>query len=142
MPSCLHLLKSLNGLPNLSTLLATNCSIGPLLYNPLKLVSLVMSDNNLRDLYSIETLGYNMSIHKQFDVSSNHINYIPPENRFVPDIYYLNLSKNQLTFLPMEIFQITTLMILDISNNLFHTKELNTIVKTFQNTHPNLRLFY
>ena len=138
----LHSLESLSGLSNLSVLIAANCSIDRLPSNLPNLEYLVMSNNNLTDIGSIGTLGYGTNTSKIFDLSSNHIKYIQPENRFVRHLSDLNLSRNQLTFLPREIFQITTLTVLYISNNLFDTNELNTIVKTFKDTHPDLHLIY
>ena len=138
----LRSLESLSGLPNLGTLTAENCSIDRLPSNLPNLNYLRMSENNLTDIDGIGTLGYGTNISKTFDFSSNHIKYIQPEIRFVRHLYHLNLSKNQLTSLPREIFQIITLTVLDISNNLFDTKELNTILKTFKDTHPDLHLIY
>jgi Leucine-rich repeat (LRR) protein len=135
-------LESLSGLPNLSLLTATNCSIDRLPYNLPNLQILMMWNNNLTDIGGIETLGYGINTSKHFDFSSNHIKYIRPEIHFVSHLYILNLSKNQLTSLPRQIFQITTLAVLDISHNLFDTKELNTIVKTFRDIRPDLHLIY
>lgn len=138
----LRSLESLSGLPNLRFLSVGNCSIDRLPSNLPNLEYVSMWNTNLTDISGIGTLGYGTDTSKIFDFSSNHIKYIQPEIRFVRHLSQLNLSKNQLTSLPGEIFQITTLDLLDISNNLFDTKELNTIVKTFKNTHPDLELIY
>jgi hypothetical protein len=138
----LRSLESLNGIPKLRDIHAANCLIDRLPYNIPNLEGLVMINNSLTNLHGIETLGFNTSANKRFYFPFNHINSIPPEIRFVRNLTELALSHNQLTFLPTEIFHIDTLIMLDISNNLFNNKELNTIIKTFKQTNPNLNLFY
>ena len=138
----LRSLQSLRGIRNLRYILARNCVIDRLPYDVPNLVQLLMTNNSLTDLYGIETLGYNTSASKEFVFNSKRINYIPPEILYTRNLTYLVLSDNELRFLPMEIFQIDTLSVLDISNNLFSSKELNTIITTFKKTHPNLTLIY
>jgi Leucine-rich repeat (LRR) protein len=138
----LRSLQSFNGIRNLKHLYATNCVIDRISYNVPDLYYLLLWNNNITNLYGIETLGYNKNENKTFVFSSNRINSIPPEIRYVRNLNHLDLSNNQLTFLPMEIFQIDTLVSLDITNNSFSKKELNRIIQTFKKIHPHLKLYY
>ncbi|CAF3412910.1 unnamed protein product [Rotaria sp. Silwood2] len=138
----LRSLQSFNGIRNLRHLYARNCIIDRIPYNMPDLYYLLLSKNNISNLYGIETLGYSTNESKTFVFNSNRINYIPPEIRYVRNLNHLSLSDNQLTYLPMEIFQIDTLITLDISNNSFSTNELNRIVQIFKKTNPNLTLYY
>ncbi|CAF3401468.1 unnamed protein product [Rotaria socialis] len=140
--SRLRSLESFSGTRNLKHLYARNCVIDRIPYNVPDLEYLLLLNNSITNLYGIETLGYNTNANKTFVFDFNLINSIPPEIRYVRNLNHLSLSNNQLTFLPMEIFQIDTLISLRIANNSFNTNELNRIIQTFKKTHPSLDLYY
>ncbi|CAF1237749.1 unnamed protein product [Rotaria sordida] len=140
--SQLRSLQSFNGIRNLKHLYARNCIIDRIPYNMPDLCYLLLWTNNITNLNGIETLDYNTNESKTFVFNANRINSIPPEIRYVRKLHTLALAHNQLTYLPMEIFQIDTLAVLDIVNNSFSTNELNRIIQTFKMTHPNLILRY
>ncbi|CAF3856107.1 unnamed protein product [Rotaria magnacalcarata] len=131
----LRSLQSFNGIHKLKHLYARNCVIDRFPYNVPDLEYLLLSNNSI--------LGYNTNANRTFDFNSNRITSIPPEIRFVRNLNHLSLFDNQLTFLPMEMFSIDTLVSLNIANNSFNPKELNRIIQTFKNkTHPDLMLHY
>ncbi|CAF1624791.1 unnamed protein product [Rotaria magnacalcarata] len=140
--SRLRSLESFSGTRNLKHLYARNCVIDRIPYDVPDLEYLLLWNNNITNLYGIETLGYNTNANKTFVFDFNRINSIPPEIRAVRNLNHLSLSNNQLISLPMEIFQIDTLVSLSITNNSFNTNELNRIIQTFKRTHPSLNLYY
>lgn len=138
----LRSLQSFNGVRNLKHLYVRNCAVDRIPNNMPDLYTLLLMNNNITNLYGIETLGYNTNENKTFVFSSNRITSVPSEIRYVRNLSQLVLSNNQLTFLPMEIFQIDTLVSLDITNNSFSTAELNRIIKTFKEIRPHVTLYY
>jgi Leucine-rich repeat (LRR) protein len=105
----LRSLQSLNGLPNLISSYARNSLIERLPLNLPNLYYLYMSNNNLTDLIGTGTLGNKTTLSKHFYFNMNRIQFVPPQIRFVRNLYYLNLDNNELATLRTDIFNLTTL---------------------------------
>jgi Leucine-rich repeat (LRR) protein len=138
----LRSVQSLNGLPNLRALYTSYCPIERLPLNLPDLNSLTMYTNNLTDLIGIGTLGNSTTFTKIFNFNMNRIRFVPPQIRHVRNLYSLYLDDNELTTLPTEIFNITTLRFLLIRNNFFSVPELTAIVAKFNTTNPSLTLYW
>ncbi|CAF1324986.1 unnamed protein product [Adineta steineri] len=138
----LRSLQSLNGLPDLQSLYTRNCSIERLPSNLPNLNVLDMAYNNLTDLVNIRTLGNNSNAPKYFFFSINRIHSLPPQIGYVRNLSRLDLDRNELTNLPSDLLNITTLRHLDIRNNRFSITELQIIAAQFNRTNPNLKLVY
>ncbi|CAF1206489.1 unnamed protein product [Adineta steineri] len=138
----LRSVQSLNDLPTLQSLYTTNCSIERLPSNLPNLQLLYMSGNNLADLVNIRTLGNNSNLPKYFYFSKNRIHSVPPQIGYIRDLYRLDLDHNELTSLPSDLLNVTTLHDLYIRNNRFNITDLQIIAAKFKTTNPNLNLKY
>ena len=118
----LHSIQPLNGLPSLSILNARHCSIENLPRDLPQLIDLYMSNNTLKLLIGIETLGNGTSNKKSFYFDTNHIQSVSPQIGYVKNLFRLNFDNNELKRLPSDIFSIPTLRELCVNNN----KNLNT----------------
>lgn len=79
---------------------------------------------------------------KFFYLNQNRIRFIPPQIRHVRNLYRLEVDNNESATLPTELFNITTLRILYIRNNIFSEAELKAIVAMFNTTNPSLNLYW
>ncbi|CAF1279735.1 unnamed protein product [Adineta steineri] len=138
----LRSVQSLNGLPNLQSIITTYCSIERLASNLPNLQHLNMRHNNLTDLVNIRTLGNNTNLPKSFYFSANRIRSVPPQIGYVRNLVELDLDYNELTNLPSELLNVTTLHDLFIRNNLFSITDLQTIAAQFKAKNPALNLVY
>ncbi|CAF1388077.1 unnamed protein product [Adineta steineri] len=138
----LRSVQSLNGLPNLQSIITTYCSIERLPSNLPNLQHLNMRHNNLTDLVNIRTLGNNTNLPKSFYFSANRIRSVPPQVGYVRNLVELDLDYNELTNLPSELLNVTTLHYLYIRNNRFSITDLQTIAAKFKTTNPNLDFKY
>ncbi|CAF2632948.1 unnamed protein product [Rotaria sp. Silwood2] len=120
----LRSVKELNGLQSLEILDVRYCLIEDLPRDIPKLIDLYISNNNLTKLDGIQTLGYRTSSKKSFYFDMNHIRLITPQIRRVRNLYQLNLKDNKLTNLPSDIFDIRTLRVLSVDDNLFENDKL------------------
>ena len=137
----LRSIQAINGLPSLITLDTRHCPIEHLpLYLP-QLTNIHMSNNSLQDLDGIESLGNGTSKQKAYHFDKNQIRSIPPQIRFVNNLYWLNLNHNQLDNLPTDIFDILTLSHLYIRDNRFRPQEKKIIAAKFNDTNPKLKLY-
>ncbi|CAF1004132.1 unnamed protein product [Rotaria sordida] len=112
--SYLHSVEQLNGLESLEILDVRHCSIENLPRNLPQLIDLYMSNNNLKNLNGIQTLGYRTSSKKSFYFDMNHIRSVSPFIRNVRNLYLLKLNDNELETLPPYISDIRSLRILYI----------------------------
>jgi Leucine-rich repeat (LRR) protein len=138
----LRSIESLNGLPNLKFLDTRNCPIELLPYNLPQLRALHMTNNQLKDLYGIESLGKATNGTKTFDFDGNRIETITPSIDSVPNLYQLRLGRNLLKSLPYDMFNITTLAHLDIKGNRFSDRDLKIYISKFNAANPKLNLIH
>ncbi|CAF0931164.1 unnamed protein product [Adineta steineri] len=138
----LNSIQSLNGHPSVKYIEANNCSIENLPVNLSQLTDLYMSNNKLKNLRNIQTLGRATNARKYFYFGQNHIQSITPQIRYVKNLYFLNLDGNQLNNMPSSIIYMSTLRYLYIQNNHFGNTELVTIISKFKTTNPSLKIFY
>ncbi|CAF3660494.1 unnamed protein product [Adineta steineri] len=135
-------IQSLNGHPSVKYIEANNCSIENLPVNLSQLTDLYMSNNKLKNLRNIQTLGRATNARKYFYFGQNHIQSIIPQIRYVNNLYFLNLDGNQLNNMPSSILYMNTLRYLYIQSNHFGNTELATIISKFKTTNPSLKIFY
>jgi Leucine-rich repeat (LRR) protein len=140
--AALRSIQSLNGLQNLIILSAINCSITRIPLDLPKVYYLYMTNNKLTNLNGIETLGSTTNDTKLFAFEINQISALPANIGSVYKLSVLRVNGNKLTNLPSEIYDINTLIILDIQHNLFTTTRLEAIVAKFKITNPSLMLIY
>jgi Leucine-rich repeat (LRR) protein len=115
----LRSLNPISGHSSLKILMARVCSIERLPHDLPQLTDLHLSNNNLTDLDSIETLGFDNYKKKSF-----FLNY------------------NQLSDLPGEVLDIPSLVDFRIEYNRFAPDTLLRIVKELRETYPRLKLTY
>ncbi len=72
----------------------------------------------------------------------NQISVLPAQIGSVYKLSVLRVNGNKLTNLPSEIYDINTLIILDIRYNLFTTTRLKAIVAEFKIKNPSLMVIY
>jgi Leucine-rich repeat (LRR) protein len=72
----------------------------------------------------------------------NYIQSVPPGIREIKNLRWLKLDQNNLKNLPTNIFNITTLVHLDIQYNQFHPQNLKEFVSKFRQTNPKLEFLY
>ncbi|CAF4390101.1 unnamed protein product, partial [Adineta steineri] len=77
----LRSIQSLNGHPSVKYIEAKNCSIENLPINIPQLTDLYMSNNNLKNLRSIQALGHATDARKFFYFGQNRIQSITPQIR-------------------------------------------------------------
>ncbi|CAF1371310.1 unnamed protein product [Adineta steineri] len=128
----LRSIQSLNGHPSVKYIGAKNCSIENLPINIPQLTDLYMSNNNLKNLRSIQALGHATDARKFFYFDQNRIQSITPQIRYVKNLYSLNLNGNQLNNMPSSILHMNTLRYLYIQSNRFGNIELATIISKFK----------
>jgi Leucine-rich repeat (LRR) protein len=138
----LRSVQSLNGHPSLRILDTKNCPIELIPRNLPQLTTLYMSNNNLRKLIDIETLGKATDSKKMFDFDQNRIETVSPRIGHVRNLYRLNLCCNKLKVLPKNILNIATLSYLNIKCNPFPPRDLKEMVSKFRTTNPKLKLSY
>jgi len=138
----LRSIQSLNGLPNLITISAINCSITSIPINLPKLYFMEMTNNKISNLNGIQTIGSQQDLTKYFLFSLNQIRAVPSEIASVNNLYIFHLDNNQLTNLPSTIFGYKALAVLYIQNNSFTSNVLRQIVNKFKTTNPNMRLVF
>ncbi|CAF1460297.1 unnamed protein product [Adineta steineri] len=138
----LNSMQSLNGHPSVKYIEANNCSIEKLPVNLSQLTDLYMSNNKLKNLRNIQTLGRATNARKYFYFGQNYIQSITPQIRYVKNLYFLNLDGNQLNNMPSSILYMNTLRYLYIRNNHFGNTELVTIISKFKTKNPSLKIFY
>ncbi|CAF3504416.1 unnamed protein product [Adineta steineri] len=120
-------IQSLNGHPSIKYIEANNCSIENLPVNLSQLTDLYMSNNKLKNLRNIQTLGRATNARKYFYFGQNYIQSITPQIRYVKNLYFLNLDGNQLNNMPSSILYMNTLRYLYIRNNHFGNTELSSL---------------
>jgi Leucine-rich repeat (LRR) protein len=138
----LYSIKSLNGHPSLRFLDTRNCPIEILPKNLPQLMALYMTNNKLKHLKGIESLGKATDGKKMFDFDGNRIKTITPRISYVRKLSQLNLRCNLLEVLPTNIFNISTLELLDIKSNHIPDRDLKKYIATFNVTNPNMKLFH
>jgi Leucine-rich repeat (LRR) protein len=138
----LYSIESLNGHRNLTYLDTRQSPIQFLPKNLPKLVHLDMSDNNLTDLYNIESLGNESNVSKVFYFVGNNIETITPRFSDVRNLSGLNLARNQLEVLPTAIFNIPTLHKLNIKSNYVPYSDIQKYISKFRETNPKLEFLH
>ncbi|CAF3457406.1 unnamed protein product [Rotaria sp. Silwood1] len=120
----LRSVQQLNGLQSLAVLDARGCSIESLPRDLPQLIYLYMSNNNLKRLDGIQTLGNGTSSEKSFYFDMNYIGLVTPRIERVRNLYQLDLNDNKLITLPSDFFVIRTLRFLSIDDNYFDDHDL------------------
>jgi len=138
----LRSIESLNGYPSLQFLDTRNCPIKILPKNLPQLMALYMTNNKLKHLNGIESLGKATDGKKTFDFDGNRIKTITPRISYVRKLSQLNLRCNLLEVLPTNIFNISTLELLDIKSNHIPDRDLKKYIAKFNVTNPNMKLFH
>jgi Leucine-rich repeat (LRR) protein len=130
----LHSIEPLNGLPSLRILDTSRCSIEFLPKNLPQLTDLYMSNNKLKKLIGLETLGNGTKAEKYFRFDMNYIDFVSPTIRHVKNLVRLTLNDNRLKSLPLDIFEIPTLQRLFYHNNSLNDNELKKLSMKFNNS--------
>ncbi|CAF1052913.1 unnamed protein product [Adineta ricciae] len=119
----LDFLQSIDNSPVLTTLVITSCPMPRLPANLSNLVDLHIISSNLTHLDGIETLGVRNNKPKRFHFLENSIRSISKTIKQVRNLSRLNLKYNQLSGLPNEFYNITTLKYLNLKKNRFRPYE-------------------
>jgi Leucine-rich repeat (LRR) protein len=130
----LYSIEPLNGLPFLSILDTSRCSVEFLPKNLPQLTDLYMSNNKLKKLIGLETLGNGTKAEKDFRFDMNSIDFVSPTIRDVKNLVRLRLNDNRLKSLPLDIFEIPTLQRLSYHNNSLNENQLKKLSMKFNNT--------
>jgi len=138
----LHSIEPLNGLPSLRILDTRHCPIPVLPQNLPQLTDLYMSNNSLTKLAAIETLGTATNSRKSFYFDMNYIESIPAQIQQVKNLFRLKFNQNKLKYLPIDIFNITTLSYLNIQHNEFDHRDIKTIVSNFHHSNRIVSILY
>ncbi|CAF1324931.1 unnamed protein product [Adineta steineri] len=139
----LHSIRKIHDLPALYTLDVRHCSVQDLPRNLPKLNDLYMSSNKLAKLnFDIGTLSNKKNKSQNFEFDNNYIELIAPEIRYVHTLSRLHLAQNQLHTLPDDIFNMTRLTYLNLSNNNFSTYDNQHLNKRFSETNPELEVVF
>ncbi|CAF1371559.1 unnamed protein product [Adineta steineri] len=139
----LQSIRNIHDLPALYTLDIRHCSIQDLPRNLPKLNDLYMSSNKLTKLnFDIGTLSNKKNKSQNFEFDNNYIELIAPEIRHLHTLSRLHLAQNQLHTLPDDIFNMTRLTYLNLSNNNFSTYDNQHLNKRFSETNPELKVIF
>ena len=138
----LRSIEPLNGLPSLRSVKGENCLIKELPRDLPQLTHLYLANNSLIHLEQISSLGRANPDPKSFYFQDNQITHLPIDINRIIHLERLKLNGNNLTILTRQIFQIATLLYLNIQCNDINQVRLEKYKVDFNLSNPKLIFVY
>ncbi|CAF1426160.1 unnamed protein product [Adineta ricciae] len=108
----------------------------PTVKMPAYVEELTMNNNPLRNIIKLDSF-INL---ERVDLHNTTITSIPPTINKLQKLEHLDLSYNDLFYLPFNILELNKLNTLFVNNNSFSDQEIETIKTYFNMSHPNITL--